>query len=202
MRIKLNKAVILRWFFLEPLPRFWRIAVFALLGVAMGMGVVIARISRMHSYMLDDPEVCINCHVMNDAYATWRQGSHGRVALCVDCHLPHDNVVAKLAFKAYDGLKHSYVFTFRLEPQVLEASPAAVHVIQANCIRCHGDQLEMIRLAGATERRCWDCHNGVHGSVISLSGSPFAHRPALPSAGLDWMKRSLSDEAKENAHER
>ena len=188
MRFNVDKRTLFSWLLLTPLPRFWRVAVFVLLGVAAGLGVVVARISRMHSYLSDAPEVCINCHVMNNAYATWRQGSHGQTALCVDCHLPHDNPVAKLAFKAHDGLKHTYVFTLRLEPQVLEVSPAAVHVVQGNCVRCHDQQFQMIRLADTTERRCWDCHDGAHGSVISLSASPFAHRPPLPTAGLDWMK--------------
>ncbi|HBA85633.1 MAG TPA: cytochrome c nitrite reductase small subunit [Verrucomicrobia bacterium] len=197
MGFKWNRHFLLNWCLLTPLPIFWRIGVFVLLGVAIGLGAVIVRISRMPSYLSDAPEVCINCHVMNSAYATWRQGSHGPVALCVDCHLPHDNFVAKMAFKAYDGMKHSYVFTFRLEPQVLELSPAAVHVVQGNCVRCHYQQFQMIRLADSTERKCWDCHDGAHGAVISLSASPFAHRPQLPSAGLDWMKHL----SKENSDE-
>ena len=38
-------------------------------------------------------------------------------------------------------------------------------------------------MAAVTERRCWDCHSGVHGRVISLSGTPNAHRPPIPAAG-------------------
>jgi cytochrome c nitrite reductase small subunit len=198
MRFKWNKQLFIHGLLLTPVPRFWRISIFIMLGIALGLGIVIVRISRMLSYVSDAPEVCINCHVMNNAYATWRQGSHGRVAICVDCHLPHDNLVAKLAFKAHDGMKHTYVFTLRKEPQVLELSPAAVHVVQGNCVRCHYNQFQMIRLADTTERRCWDCHDGPHGSVVSLSASPFAHRPQLPSAGLNWMKSQL----KENRNER
>ncbi len=197
MGVRLNRELVFRWIWLEPLPRFWRLAIFILLGVSAGLGVVIARISRMHSYLSDAPEVCINCHVMNSAYATWRQGSHGLVTRCVDCHLPHNNPVAKLAFKGWDGMKHTYVFTLRLEPQVLELSSEGVHVVQGNCVRCHSAQFEMIRLAASSERRCWDCHDGAHGPVISLSASPNAHRLQLPSAGLDWMKKRI----KENSHE-
>jgi len=125
---------------------------------------------------------------MTDAYATWQRGSHGRVAICVDCHLPHTNPVAKLAFKGMDGSKHMTVFMMRREPQVFRLSQSAVPVVQANCIRCHADQFMMIRLAAASERVCWDCHTNVHGTEHSLSSSPEVLRPRLPDAGLDWMK--------------
>jgi hypothetical protein len=61
--------------------------------------------------------------------------------------------------------------------------------VQANCLRCHDDQLQMIRLAATTERKCWDCHQSTHTAVHSLSASPRTLRPQLPSAGLDWMKK-------------
>jgi cytochrome c nitrite reductase small subunit len=89
-----------------------------------------------------------------------------------------------MAFKSKDGMKHSYVFTLRKEPQVLQLSESAKPVVQANCLRCHSEQFEMIRLAEVSERACWDCHNNIHGSVQSLSASPEVLRPRLPDAGL------------------
>ncbi len=174
---------------LHGLPGPLRVGIYSLAGVAAGMTLLVIRIANGTSYLSDKPETCINCHVMTDAYASWQRGSHGRVAVCVDCHVPHSNLVAKYAFKSLDGLKHSYVFTMRKEPQVLDLSPRAVPVVQANCVRCHDDQLSMVRLAGATERRCWDCHSGIHGEVRSLSASPATLRPGLPSAGLEWMRQ-------------
>ena len=159
-----------------------------MLGVLTGGAMVVARIANATSYLSDAPETCLNCHVMTNAYATWQRGSHARAAACNDCHVPHDNVIAKTAFKATDGLRHSYVFTMRAEPQVLRLSDRAVRVVQANCLRCHADQLTMIRRAGSDERRCWSCHNNVHGQVRSLSSSPHVRRPKLPPAGLRWLK--------------
>lgn len=170
-------------------PLFWRLAVYALAGALVGLGVFTVRVSRAMSYLSDDPRTCLNCHVMTNAYATWERGSHGKVAVCNDCHVPHSNVVAKMAFKAQDGMRHSYVFTLHREPQVLRPNPGAIPVIQSNCIRCHSNQFMMIRLAGSAERKCWDCHTNVHGKVQSLSASPNVRRPQLPSAGLDWMKK-------------
>jgi len=157
----------------------------------LGMAVLVARISRAASYVSDSPETCMNCHVMTDAYATWGRGSHARAAVCNDCHVPHENVVAKMAFKAMDGVKHSAVFTLRREPQVLCLSTLARPVVQANCIRCHKEQLAMIRVASTGERACWDCHRGVHGEVHGLSASSEVLRPGLPAAGLDWMKKGI-----------
>jgi cytochrome c nitrite reductase small subunit len=183
--IRLMKSIVM----LSGLPRPLQIGIYSLVGIAVGMALLLTRIANGTSYLSDKPETCINCHVMTDAYASWQRGSHGRVAVCVDCHVPHSNIVAKYAFKSRDGMKHSYVFTMRTEPQVLELSPGAVPVVQVNCVRCHGEQLAMIRLAGATERRCWDCHSNIHGEVRSLSASPETLRPGLPSAGLEWMKK-------------
>ena len=157
-------------------------------GLAFGMALVVARISNMVSYFSDAPETCMNCHVMTDAYATWKRGSHAEAAVCNDCHVPQSNPIAKWAFKGKDGAKHSAVFTLRLEPQVLKLSHGAVPVIQANCLRCHSNQFAMVRLAEVSERQCWDCHSNIHGKVHSLSASPEVLRPKQPSAGLRRKK--------------
>ena len=174
---------------LSGLPKGVQIGVYSLVGAGVGMAVLLVRIANATSYLSDEPQTCTNCHVMTDAYASWQRGSHGRVAVCIDCHVPHDNLVAKYAYKARDGLKHSYVFTMRSEPQVLNPSAPAVPVIQSNCLRCHSERLMMVRLAATGERRCWDCHQNVHGKVQSLSASPATLRPGLPEAGLKWMKK-------------
>jgi cytochrome c nitrite reductase small subunit len=54
------------------------------------------------SYLSSDPAVCINCHIMQEQYDGWLHGSHHAVAVCNDCHLPHDNVVLKPVFE-YQG---------------------------------------------------------------------------------------------------
>lgn len=174
--------------------RTFRLTLYLMFGIIVGLGLTLVRISNAASYLSDDPETCMNCHVMTDAYATWQRGSHGRAAVCNDCHIPHTNPVAKLAFKARDGLRHSAVFTLRAEPQVLELSAGAKPVIQENCLRCHAHVLTMVRLAGVGERKCWDCHMNIHGPVQSLSSSPHVLRPELPDAGLQWMKKGTDND--------
>ena len=64
-----------------------------MLGVTAGTAVFVFHISRAASYMSDEPETCMNCHVMTTQYLTWQHSSHARVATCNDCHVPHDNAV-------------------------------------------------------------------------------------------------------------
>lgn len=184
---------------MTSLPRRWPAPSALLLslmgGLASGLGATVVVVSRAPSYLSDAPEVCVNCHVMVPSYATWQRSSHARVAVCNDCHVPHDNVVAHYAFKARDGLRHSAMFTLRLEPQVLRASPGAVPVIQANCMRCHGGLVDTVDTVQSTcpkdrtfsaetgFRPCWDCHRDTpHGGARSLSTTPLVLVPELPSA--------------------
>ena len=128
---------------LPGLPRFLQVTIYGLVGIIAGIAVILIQISNAASYLSDSAQTCINCHVMTDAYASWQRGSHGRFTTCNDCHVPHDNIVSKYAFKAMDGTKHSAVFTLRKEPQVLHLSTMARPVVQKNCLRCHQNQFEI-----------------------------------------------------------
>ncbi len=167
---------------LRVLPRRWRVPCFLMLGVLGGMGLFLVDISRAPSYLFDNPETCVNCHVMATQYVTWQHSSHARCATCNDCHVPHDNVVKEYAFKAKDGLWHATVFTMRWEPQVIRISAGAVPVVEQNCRRCHRALIEDTALAvhEPGDMRCWDCHREVpHGRVRSLSATPDVFQPRL-----------------------
>ena len=84
---------------LSGLPRRVQIGIYGLAGVAVGMALLVARLANATSYLSDSPLTCMNCHVMTDAYASWQRGSHGKVAVCTDCHVPHQNIAAKYAYK-------------------------------------------------------------------------------------------------------
>ena len=108
-----------------------------LAGIIFGLGAYLVYVSTAYSYLSDDPKVCVNCHVMGPYYATWQHSSHKMVATCNDCHVPHNNILNKYFFKAKDGLRHSYIFTMRKEPQAMQAIAASQEVIYDNCVRCH-----------------------------------------------------------------
>ncbi len=176
---------------LKGLPGFIRWTGYVLMGACVGLGLFAIVISEAASYMSDDPNACINCHIMIPQYATWRKSSHGRFTTCNDCHVPHDNELRKIWFKANDGLRHATIFTLRTEPQVIQAIPASMKVIQENCIRCHGPQVHqaVTPINSEFERSCIDCHREVpHGRIHSLSSTPNAAVPPLRNVIPDWMK--------------
>lgn len=167
-------------------PRAWQVPATILSGGIVGLMFIILRISNAASYLGDDPRTCINCHVMTPQYITWEHGSHREVATCNDCHVPQNNVVNKYYFKAKDGLYHATVFTLRQEPQAIRMKEASKQAVQANCIRCHSDQVTDPKMTAwvanhagnRTDRTCWECHRETpHGSVRSLSSTGFRIEP-------------------------
>ena len=166
--------------FLIP-PDNWKPTVAVLMGIFFGLGFYALYISRAHSYLSDSPETCINCHVMNTHYYDWAHSSHRNVAVCTDCHVPHDNLFSKYLFKAEDGLRHATIFTLRTEPQAIYIREAGRKAVQKNCIRCHSQLVGMDYLGSGLpgyhnqlkERRGVDCHRETpHKRVNSLSSAP------------------------------
>jgi cytochrome c nitrite reductase small subunit len=161
------------------------------------MVIYIARISEAASYLSDDPKACINCHIMAPEYATWQHSSHARVTNCNDCHVPHTSLAAKYYFKAKDGMRHSTLFTLRLEPQVIQTTEASRQVIEGNCRRCHSDLIEGVTDAvhSGSDRACMDCHREVpHGRVHSLSSTPNAAIPPQAPVTPEWFLKALQGE--------
>ncbi|MDZ7608895.1 MAG: NapC/NirT family cytochrome c [Cyclobacteriaceae bacterium] len=66
-----------------------------LIAFFVGIFVYAIYVSNAVSYLSDDPETCVNCHVMRPEFATWQHSSHKEVAVCNDCHVPHNNVFNK-----------------------------------------------------------------------------------------------------------
>ncbi len=120
-----------RLFFLSVLA-----SVFA--GVFLGSGAYTFVAAHGTSYLSNDPQTCVNCHVMREEYDGWLKGPHHAVAVCNDCHLPHDNVVHKLFVKASNGYHHSKAFTAQDFQEPIRIKPGNAEVLEANCIRCHG----------------------------------------------------------------
>ena len=84
-------------------------------GVALGLGLFTLAYAKGLSYASDEPEACINCHVMREQYDGWIAGSHRAVAACNDCHTP-PGTVDKYATKALNGFWHSFAFTTGASP--------------------------------------------------------------------------------------
>ncbi len=189
---------------LKP-PQKWQTWVIILTGTVIGLGLFILQESNAFSYLSDDPKTCINCHVMTPEYVTWEHSSHGKVTNCNDCHVPHDNVFRKYAFKAKDGLYHATIFTLHAEPEVIIMHEAGQKVVKENCIRCHQNQVTDAKAsawieghdANRLDRQCWECHREVpHGRVKSLSSvgyqvEPLTQKQSKESIVPTWMKEQL-----------
>jgi cytochrome c nitrite reductase small subunit len=142
------------------------------LGVAAGIGAYTFRYAEGLSYFSTNPKACVNCHIMQPQYDAWQKSSHHGVAVCIDCHLPHDFVPKYLA-KAENGWRHGEKFTTQVfvEPIVVQAKGR--EILQENCLRCHGDLAHQMAGGVAVEDglRCTHCHFGVgHGEKAGLGG--------------------------------
>lgn len=179
-------------------PARWRIPVILISGILAGLFFYLGHISRVASYLSDEPSTCMNCHVMAPQYATWSHSAHREKTNCNDCHVPHNNVVNKYFFKAKDGIRHATMFTLRREPQVIFIKEEAKQVVQENCIRCHLELLSDQKVNTytmdyqhfRTERLCWECHRETpHGRVNSLSSVPYARVPVATSRLPRWLEK-------------
>lgn len=192
----------------------WRTVAVFLIAVILGFSLFTAREAQVLSYLSDNPQACVNCHVMTPVYNSWMHSSHREWASCNDCHVPHNNIVNQYYFKAMDGLYHASIFTLRQEPEVIFMREASEGVVQDNCIRCHVQQVTQTKydswidshLSDRTERQCWSCHREVpHGKVHGLSTIKYNIAP-LPTdmeteVIPDWLK-AFTESQKTSSHEK
>jgi cytochrome c nitrite reductase small subunit len=127
------------------------------------------------------PETCANCHVMDSQYENWYHARHEKVSECVDCHLPHENVVIYYLEKGRQGVKDVYAFTTGNIPVAIRASDRSKSIIQSNCLRCHREKVESIVMGVQPfDRYCWDCHRNVAHGSRGVSEAPFQDAVIYP----------------------
>ena len=92
----------------------------------------------------------------------WTKSSHRSVAVCNDCHVPH-NFVGKYYTKARNGFWHSYYFTTGTFEEPIRATPRSREIAEANCRRCHGPVVAAMGTPGHGESgiSCVRCHGSV-----------------------------------------
>jgi cytochrome c nitrite reductase small subunit len=157
------------WFFATPLALWLSLA--ALFGGVVGLGGFTFTYAQGFSYLSNDPRACANCHIMREVFDGWNHGSHKGVAVCNDCHTPHD-LIGKYTVKALNGFRHSAAFTLGGFPEPIRITPSDRQVAYDNCIRCHGNMVAsilpatQIPVANRPQELtdCLRCHGGVgHG---------------------------------------
>ncbi|MDO6472572.1 cytochrome c nitrite reductase small subunit [Maribacter sp. 1_MG-2023] len=179
-------------------------AVFSLAAI-IGIGFFLMKEGEVLSYMSDNPQACVNCHVMTPVYNSWMHSSHREWVSCNGCHVPQNNVVNAYYFKAMDGLYHASIFTARAEPEVIFMREGSQEVVQNNCIRCHVQQVTQTKYDGfieghkenRTERQCWSCHKEVpHGRIHGMSTVKYNIAP-LPTDQEEtvipaWLEKEMA----------
>lgn len=144
-----------------------------LLGVAGGVAGYTFRYAEGLSYLKKDPKACVNCHIMQPQYDAWSKSSHHAVAVCIDCHLPHD-FFPKYAAKLENGWRHGEKFTTQNFVEPIVVQKRGREILQENCLRCHGELVHEIAPVSEGRRddlSCTHCHFGVgHGERTGLGG--------------------------------
>lgn len=132
------------------------------MGVAAGVGSFTFIYARGGSYMTNDPAACANCHIMTDHYDAWLKSSHRHVAVCNDCHAPHD-FFGKYATKARNGWNHSFAFTTGWFHEPLQITSKNRAITEQACRDCHQEIVLQIdahhEAQGAMS--CIRCHSTV-----------------------------------------
>lgn len=132
------------------------------LGLLVGVGTFTFGYGEGASYLSNDPQACVNCHVMQGHMDSWQNSSHHHVAVCNDCHLPHDPI-GKWVTKADNGFFHSLAFTMQNYKEPIEIKPRNRTVTQNACIDCHSDFVHAMLPAetGGEMQACIHCHSDV-----------------------------------------
>lgn len=154
------------------------IALVAFVGMSAGLAAFTFDYAEGLSYLSNDPKACVNCHIMNDQFDSWRKGPHHAAATCNDCHLPPD-FPDKYIAKGRNGYHHSMGFTLQSSTpdekgartvfeEPIRIKDTNSQILQDNCLRCHGDFVHDV-VRGSTWAdnaiRCVHCHRAVgHGA--------------------------------------
>lgn len=138
------------------------LAMALVLGMLGGVGAFTFGYGQGWSYLSNDPQACANCHVMQGHYDAWQNSSHRHVAVCNDCHLPHDPI-GKWVTKADNGFFHSLAFTLENFHEPIQIKPRNRRVTQNACLHCHEDFVHALLPVepGGDMLSCVKCHSEV-----------------------------------------
>lgn len=133
-----------------------------MLGIFGGIGAFTFGYGKGWSYLSNNPNACANCHVMQGHFDSWQHSSHQHVAVCNDCHLPH-NFIGKWVTKGDNGFFHSLAFTFGGFDDPIQIKPRNRRVTQNACLYCHQSFVHQTlpTLPEQDMLQCAKCHSDV-----------------------------------------
>ncbi|HIQ05926.1 MAG TPA: cytochrome c nitrite reductase small subunit [Anaerolineae bacterium] len=149
----------------RPVTLRWTLGIATLLfGMLFGLGAYIFNYAEGTAYFSDDPNACLNCHVMREPFDGWSRSSHKATATCNDCHIPHGFPDKWLA-KGLNGWNHSWAFTTGDFAGPIRIRAFNARIVQQNCVSCHQALVSQVHRSGLQqELSCVACHGNVgHG---------------------------------------
>ncbi len=132
-------------------------------GCVVGVGGYTFIYAKGASYLTNDPAACANCHIMSEQYDGWVKSSHRNVAVCNDCHTPHD-LIGKYYTKANNGYHHSLAFTTGRFHEPIQIKERNRQITENACRYCHQDIVQAIDShggKGSDKLSCIQCHKSV-----------------------------------------
>jgi cytochrome c nitrite reductase small subunit len=146
-------------------PLYWRLGLTAVIGILVGLSLFTFYYARGTSYLSDDPQTCLNCHVMREQFQAWGHSSHRTVATCNDCHTPH-GFPDKWVVKAINGWNHSVAFTLGNFHEPIRINQFNAQIVQQNCVECHQPFVSQMSAVHTDQNlTCTACHGNVgHGN--------------------------------------
>lgn len=133
-----------------------------ILGLILGLGTTTFVQGKGFSYFYDSPEACLNCHIMQDQYASWSRSSHKDFTTCNSCHAPENPALA-LLYKAENGFNHSWKFTTGVHSDPIIIRPHNKLVAHNACMNCHQHLFKNQNHPHHLDNRqsCLSCHDNV-----------------------------------------
>lgn len=152
--------------------QFWLGSIVGLMGLIFGLGTFTFSYAEGSAYLSDDPQTCLNCHVMREQYDGWTRSSHRSVATCNDCHIPH-RFPDKYVVEGLNGWNHSRAFTTGDFHEPIQIKPLNTSVVLENCVECHEPYVAMVyHSPTGDDINCITCHGSVgHDEFPSVAAS-------------------------------
>ena len=138
------------------------------MGLAIGIGAYTFVYAQGESYLTNDPSACANCHIMEEHYSAWLKSSHGKVAVCNDCHTPK-GLIPKYATKASNGFWHSFAFTTGDFPDPLRIKTHNPEITENACRKCHQQITAQIDVPTAGAPPDPDVHYEIGGELLQCT---------------------------------
>lgn len=127
-----------------------KLKLFIFLSIGIGVGLVLSLVTYYGLHKTSDQKFCVICHEMDPMVVAYREDVHGGAgklgasAKCVDCHLPHDNILKYIYTKARNGVVEGAIHVFS-DPSKINWLEKRAHresfVFDDGCLECHGNLL-------------------------------------------------------------